>query len=1425
MSSRSCGLPPHSIPLIPYSYSSPSETDSSHEKSLKNSPKHLNDSTNEENKYTQVVIFQLENTNKTNVTEKDSSDSSKKLFPMRKKSLSHSTLKRSTSEKTDAFVNDSLANSHSSAKVTEPLIFSSQMKLTHESPKKTSGLNSLNSLSSKNLTNQIPTPNKTVLEMIQECNDFLLLLEKVLPGNFQIFKYGDSLKRNLQEIHKEELKEKEASKKKNKNEAKLKAEFKQKLDNSATYQIYLKMTELVIQIQKEKTCNELLEFIMTEEKSIISTLDLNLNNAMTEAAIALAKKNNSQKNYKEILIKEIYLQAFLKMALEEREEIFNKLPKNLPNNLNIPEYLILKKIADKASKLYVCAKPTQLLNADSHDLKSYKTIFIHFISAVKNSLPTDLPNSEESLSLSAYPAIQCFLQFFKKKIFELQEILFLKQLKDYKKQQFAIYENLNNILQNLKNKSFFITNTLEEIISILEKEVKISDQLKIKNNKYSYQALYLIYQIVNELNNTNEIKSLKNGDHLKSRLDSLRITLNTSADSTSTKEEGSESLQEIDKSTKRKTIISKFGVSKSTKRKGLSRENSCYYFPCPSSLPFKNSFYPDLILNPLVPYLTKEKFLNVFEFFMKYQIEKHPAEILFEHLKIFMPNAELYIKNEVLLLIKAWLLNPFVNLKYSPNYAKNTIEQIKLILEAIKSSSLIFDSQIDEINTLLKKYRNKKSFFTKQLNDSKKTIQKFSFTGEDVSSYANALREISYKSFKEVSSSGWDINFHQIKANQQNPLKKHTNFIICLVLKEFSTHSYKDVSNLFNFFVEVIEDLINKNKSNFSNSDQSIILETSVQSNEVMQSFELESLPMGAEHSQKMKANHIGIDSSSKDCITSLPSTAVSRIMDLCSAKSIYTALNIISNHYPKETEIFTKRINEINFQKLHEQNQKKLLIPALFSLKAYFEKNILLSGNQFGLMEQLLEIFEVISFQQRQLKLIQKNNYSFNILKTSISYNFDFNIKKFIDSFKLNHYIETLLLENLLFKENYLKNILKIENLDLINVFDFKEKLLSVFKLFITLKKEENSHIEIFMKILIQKFIDSNEENRKIKICEIISNLFLNPIHFAKDKKSFEEEKKLISPRIKKLISLLKDSQHQNKIFSNTIRNLNNWLEFNFKELESNPTSLGSPYQLIESIANGTIGNEHEEAYKIAVNNIAATLTQTSLLLYKKLNSSDFATNPCNSPNVDQLFVHYSKVSYWIKGLIIDQANKSKSFLLFKFFLNVIIELIDKKDISKSNPADFGSAIAVAGALFSPFMYKFSNEIKDLQKYKKIFDVANFRLLRKACKAKKFIIYPVNLVTKDFMHFQEQKKQNHKASFLLLEGSFTFLTNLLSPLSYLIHSPEIEIFDIDSIFKEIYKIKETTNDEDVKKNIEIFNDNLNDRARTKLKNEEEINK
>jgi len=60
-----------------------------------------------------------------------------------------------------------------------------------------------------------------------------------------------------------------------------------------------------------------------------------------------------------------------------------------------------------------------------------------------------------------------------------------------------------------------------------------------------------------------------------------------------------------------------------------------------------------------------------------------------------------------------------------------------------------------------------------------------------------------------------------------------------------------------------------------------IILETVVESDKVMQDFESESIAMGVDHSQKVKATPITIDYGSKDCVNLSLSTAVFRMMVL----------------------------------------------------------------------------------------------------------------------------------------------------------------------------------------------------------------------------------------------------------------------------------------------------------------------------------------------------------------------------------------------------------------------------------------------------------------------------------------------------------------------------------------------------------------
>lgn len=63
--------------------------------------------------------------------------------------------------------------------------------------------------------------------------------------------------------------------------------------------------------------------------------------------------------------------------------------------------------------------------------------------------------------------------------------------------------------------------------------------------------------------------------------------------------------------------------------------------------------------------------------------------------------------------------------------------------------------------------------------------------------------------------------------------------------------------------------------------DLSFNLEKAVQDDKVMKDFELESLSMGVDHSQKVKATPIESDYSSKDCVNLSSSTAISRFKQM----------------------------------------------------------------------------------------------------------------------------------------------------------------------------------------------------------------------------------------------------------------------------------------------------------------------------------------------------------------------------------------------------------------------------------------------------------------------------------------------------------------------------------------------------------------
>ncbi len=72
--------------------------------------------------------------------------------------------------------------------------------------------------------------------------------------------------------------------------------------------------------------------------------------------------------------------------------------------------------------------------------------------------------------------------------------------------------------------------------------------------------------------------------------------------------------------------------------------------------------------------------------------------------------------------------------------------------------------------------------------------------------------------------------------------------------------------------------LMNASEIALPSESYALNLETAVQGDKVMQDLELESLTIGGEHSQKVKAPPIVSDYGSKDCVNLSPSTAVSRL-------------------------------------------------------------------------------------------------------------------------------------------------------------------------------------------------------------------------------------------------------------------------------------------------------------------------------------------------------------------------------------------------------------------------------------------------------------------------------------------------------------------------------------------------------------------
>jgi hypothetical protein len=109
-----------------------------------------------------------------------------------------------------------------------------------------------------------------------------------------------------------------------------------------------------------------------------------------------------------------------------------------------------------------------------------------------------------------------------------------------------------------------------------------------------------------------------------------------------------------------------------------------------------------------------------------------------------------------------------------------------------------------------------------------------------------------------------------------------------------------------------------KQKALESISQLSINLETAVQDDKVLQDFELESLLMGGDHSQKVKAPSIRSDYGSKDCGNLSSSTAVSRIKE---GKE--------REWYEQLTEILRTYIEETYHINVHEQTTEEFLAMA----------------------------------------------------------------------------------------------------------------------------------------------------------------------------------------------------------------------------------------------------------------------------------------------------------------------------------------------------------------------------------------------------------------------------------------------------------------------------------------------------------------
>jgi hypothetical protein len=147
-----------------------------------------------------------------------------------------------------------------------------------------------------------------------------------------------------------------------------------------------------------------------------------------------------------------------------------------------------------------------------------------------------------------------------------------------------------------------------------------------------------------------------------------------------------------------------------------------------------------------------------------------------------------------------------------------------------------------------------------------------------------------------------------------------------------------------------------------------IVLETAVEGNELMQSFDLKSLSMGAEHSQKVRAFPIGRKSNSKEWINSLPSTTVSRIINASHPTlEECTAVSQRENIDPNEKIGYTNLTLETSTENVSHSPPEETLRPS---------RSLSLSNNK----QEPLNGDKKVTFSKDTQKfddsLVQENNY-----------------------------------------------------------------------------------------------------------------------------------------------------------------------------------------------------------------------------------------------------------------------------------------------------------------------------------------------------------------------------------------------------------------------------------------------------------------